>query len=109
MSAATQVRPLHLSGELTIQTVAEQKTLFTAFLDAPDADRTDVDLDLSDITELDTAGVQLLLMLKREVDLRGGRLHLTSPSRAVVDVLAIAHLNDHLEPVSSPDPAEVAR
>jgi len=98
VSAERTVRSLELAGELTIQTAAEQKAGLHAFLDVTAGDGEDIELSLSDVTELDTAGVQLLLMAKREAQAQGRRLWLAAPSSTVVEVLAIAHLNTELEP-----------
>ena len=86
-------RTLVIDGELTIHTAAERKAALVASLEAGD----DLDLELSGVTELDTAGLQLLLMAHREAAAVGHRLRLVDPSRAVLDVLAIAHLSTDLE------------
>jgi anti-sigma B factor antagonist len=109
VSADTPVRSLGLAGELTIQTAAEEKAGLLAFLDVTAAQACDVELNLADITELDTAGVQLLLMAKREARAQGRRLWLSEPSQTVVDVLGIAHLTAQLEHLSSPGSEEAGQ
>jgi anti-sigma B factor antagonist len=103
------VRSLGLAGELTIQTAAEEKAGLLAFLDVTTAEGADVELDLSDVTELDTAGVQLLLMAKREARAQGRRLRVSASSQTVVEVLKIAHLSADLEHMSSPAAEETPR
>jgi anti-anti-sigma factor len=82
---------LPIVGELTIQTAAERKAALLTLLESADQDFV---VDLSGVTELDTAGLQLLLMARREADQLGRRLTLVAPSHAVDDVLAIAQLGD---------------
>jgi anti-sigma B factor antagonist len=74
---------LRLAGALTIYTVAEARN------EIPDrmAKHGAQVLDLSGIEELDTAGVQLLLWLKRDLASRGSGLALVRHSPAVVEVL----------------------
>lgn len=92
------VQSLALAGELTIQTAAERKAALVEALDhAEQAGATGLDLDLAEVTELDTAGLQLLLMLQREAAHRGCRVRLAAMSQTVTDVLAIAHLDASLD------------
>lgn len=100
--SARKVRSLGLAGELTIQTAAEEKATLVAFLDVTMGEGADVELNLSDVTELDTAGVQLLLMARREAQAQGRQLRVVSPSHTVVEVLKIAHLSTDLEHVDTP-------
>ena len=73
---------LKLSGELTIYSAAEARTNL-----AKHADKKVVpELDLSGIEEIDTAGVQVLLWVKRESLGRGRPLALVNHSAAVVEV-----------------------
>jgi len=92
------VESLELTGELTIQTSGERKAALVEALGAAQADgAAELDLDLHGVTELDTAGVQLLLMAQREAAGLGIRLRLASMSQAVSDVLAIARLGADLD------------
>ncbi|HET6483360.1 MAG TPA: STAS domain-containing protein, partial [Actinoplanes sp.] len=79
-------RRVSVEGELTISTAAEhkQKLLSTLHGDG------DVLLDLSGVAELDTAGLQVLLLVVRESAVRGIAVRLRDPSPAVAEVLAIA-------------------
>jgi anti-sigma B factor antagonist len=88
------VSRLAVVGELTIQVAAEQKTRFvTALDDAPER----LELDLAQVTELDSAGLQLLFLLTREARSTGKALELVGHSQAVLDVLALAHLGADLQ------------
>lgn len=94
--------PLVLDGELTVQVAADLKALFLAAIDSGDGD---LEVDLSAVSELDTAGLQLLLMLQRQADRRGRTLRLVDPSLAVQEVLALARLDLGLEPITAPAPS----
>ena len=74
---------LRLTGVLTIYTAAQARTEIPVRLAKHGA----LTLDLSDLDELDTAGVQLLLWLKRDLASRGSALVLIRHSPAVVEVL----------------------
>lgn len=74
---------LLLSGELTIYHAAEARTRLGEELAADPA----LEVDLSGIEELDTAGAQVLLWLKREARARGGAVPFTRHSPAVLEVL----------------------
>ena len=79
---------LALEGELTIYTAAGLKATVLELISAQDAP----ELDLSGITELDTAGLQLLILAKREAAHAGKTLRLTQHSQAVLDVLELTRL-----------------
>ncbi|MGA2082991.1 MAG: STAS domain-containing protein [Holophaga sp.] len=71
-----------LEGDLTIYTVLEARDRLGAALDRQPA----LQLNLSRVAELDTAGVQLLVWLKQEAHRRGKALALYAHSPAVVEV-----------------------
>lgn len=73
---------LRLAGALTIYTVAEARREIPMRLQKHKAQC----LDLSGLEELDTAGLQLLLWLKRDAAARGINLVFVHHSEAVVDV-----------------------
>jgi len=52
----------------------------------------EIELDLSQVGELDTAGLQLLILAKRECLARKGNLHLINHSPAVLDVLSLCNM-----------------
>lgn len=79
---------LVLAGELTIYTAAETLTRLRAHL----AEHRACALDLSAVTELDGAGLQLLLWLQAAARARGGTLRLVAPSPAVAEVLGLLQL-----------------
>jgi anti-sigma B factor antagonist len=70
-------------GNMTIYEAAADKP---ALLEAL-AKAKDLEIDLSAVTEMDTAGLQLLVLVKRESLKTGKRLSLTGHSESSVDVL----------------------
>lgn len=76
---------LHVEGELTIFRAVELKPLI-AGAPAPAA------IDLSGVTEIDTAGVQLLLLARRTALAEQRTLELRAPSAAVSEVVALLNL-----------------
>ena len=79
---------LSLDGVLTIYSVAQAQRELPAKL----AKRKVQALDLSGVEELDTAGVQFLLWLKREATSRGVELSIVNHSPSVVEVLDLLAL-----------------
>ncbi|WP_339491894.1 STAS domain-containing protein [Pseudomonas rhizophila] len=79
---------LFIEGELNIYTAAEWKKR----LDDLIAQDEDLELDLGGVQELDTAGLQLLIMAKTETNLRNRQLRLTNHSPAVLEVFALCGL-----------------
>jgi len=77
-----------IEGDCNIYRAAELKA---ELLQALQAGAT-LELDLSDVSELDTAGVQLLLLAEREARARGGALRLVAASPAADEVLALFDL-----------------
>ncbi len=63
---------LALSGELTIYCAHELRTLLLQALGLEQS----VCIDLSEVSDIDTAGLQLLLLARRELEAKGHRLGL---------------------------------
>lgn len=78
-----------LIGELCIYDVAELKPRLMDLL-VPGATR---QIECSLITEIDTAGVQLLLLARRVAEKRGCTLKYTHFSDAVREVMSLCHLD----------------
>jgi anti-sigma B factor antagonist len=74
---------IRIQGEMTIYTALDLRQALVPCLDR--AAR--VDIDLSEVNEMDSAGVQLLMLMKREMAGRGTSLMLTAHSQAVTDVI----------------------
>ncbi len=81
-----------VDGELTIQRAAELKPVLVQ------AARAEAPLiDLSGVTELDTAGVQLLLLARRVAAARGVPLRLAAASEAVRETMTFLGIVKELE------------
>jgi anti-sigma B factor antagonist len=76
---------LAIDGEMTIYRAAELKPLV---LDAL-KDHATLELDLSGVTELDTAGLQILVLAKQAAQAAGSTLRLAGHSHAVLDVFEL--------------------
>ena len=98
-NTATGSNVLHLTGELTIFRAAAIKEILLA--DPPP----DV-LDLSGVTDIDTAGVQLLMLAKKSARAAQRELHLVGHSPEVIEVFellnVVAYFGDPLVMASSP-------
>jgi anti-anti-sigma factor len=98
-----------LTGDLTIYNAAQvAKDLLARVTDGGM-----IAVDLDGVTEIDSAGVQLLLVTRREVLARGGTFRFLRPSRPVRDVIETFALSDRLAPpaalpAASPDDADAS-
>jgi len=88
---------LWASGDMTIYSAALMKQRMLAGMEGVDDD---VLLDLSQVTELDTCGLQILLLAERLAANEGRRLKLVEPSAATREVLTLCGL-DRLRAVST--------
>ena len=89
--------------------VQEEMTIYTAqamkefFLNLCHAGVPEVVLDLSAVTELDSAGLQLFLMLKTESQKRAFSLRLVGHSQAIMEVFELLKLSMYFgDPVVIP-------
>jgi anti-anti-sigma regulatory factor len=84
---------LRIEGELTIFRAMELKPVLLA---VPPVD----EVDLSGVTDLDTAGVQLLMLAKKTARAAGRDIKLVAHSPAVLEVFELlnvaAYFGDHL-------------
>ncbi len=72
-----------VEGSMTVYEAAADKPLLLSAL----ATAKEAEIDLSSVDEMDTAGLQLLILVKRESLKAGKALHLTGHSPASLDVL----------------------
>lgn len=92
MENDSTVNRVEIKGELSIFTAA---ILRQQLLDALDRDM-DVEVDLSAVSEMDSAGMQLMVAAKREAGVRNKSLRFTGHSPAVFDILELCDLSGHL-------------
>ena len=84
----TPSQPLSITDDLTIYHALELKgTLLDAL-----AQTTDLELNLSQVGEMDTAGLQLLVMLKKEAQRTGKCVHIVAHSQAVSSVVDFCNM-----------------
>jgi anti-sigma B factor antagonist len=79
-----------IEGELTIYTTGEYRE---ALLEKCDT-KLGMELDLVDVTEIDTSGLQLILALKRQLEERGEALSFNTVSKAVLDIFEMLNLTE---------------
>lgn len=85
---------LLVNGGFTIFQAAEYKPQLLGVIDNAD----DIlELDLSGVDEIDTTGLQLLLLMKREAALQYKQLFINGISPAVQSVIDMLHLEDAFE------------
>jgi anti-anti-sigma factor len=84
-----------LGPELTIPFAAAARD---TLLNAVRASSGDLSVDLCAVTDMDSAGVQLLLSASRSLAERGDALRLQTPSACVRDALSVFGLNALLQP-----------
>ncbi|RMO92443.1 Sulfate transporter/antisigma-factor antagonist STAS [Pseudomonas syringae pv. philadelphi] len=89
LSAQTTDDParVQIDGELTIYTVTELAARILPQIGS--AARMEVDL--SQVTEMDGAGLQLLAVIQREAGKAGTALHMTGQSKAVTEAFELCN------------------
>lgn len=87
---------LRIVGEMTL---SHASTLKAALLNAL-ADCYTLEIELTEVTEIDSSGLQLLLLVKREANTAQQQLRLCAPSAVVMELLTFYHLVniEHSEP-----------
>jgi len=84
-----------IEGELTIYTAATEKQRLLNFLDSEGGSDRTLELNLSQVSEMDTAGLQILILIKNEAKRRGKTLHYVMHSKSVLDILEISNMTAH--------------
>jgi anti-sigma B factor antagonist len=77
------VMTLHIEGDMTMRTATALKKELMKRI----AKQCECEIVLSDVSEMDTAGMQLLILAKREANRHNLPLRLTGHSRAVLGVI----------------------
>lgn len=91
------IAALRIQGEMTIYRAVELKQT----LMAPLQDGIILEANLAEVTEIDTTGLQLLMLAKKTAQERGGELRLVAHSAAVIDVLELLDLTEWFgDPIS---------
>ena len=88
----SQSRRLSLTEDLTIYHALDQKTMLLDALSTTD----ELELDLSQVGDIDTTGLQLLILLKKEAHRCGKRVSIDAHSQAVRSVIDFCHLATEL-------------
>ena len=81
-------RSMSIDEDMTIYNAAAQKQMLLEALSACE----ELDLDLSQVGEMDTAGFQVLLLAKREALKAGKTVRLTAHSKAVTGLLDLYNM-----------------
>jgi anti-sigma B factor antagonist len=79
---------LRIEGEMNIYRAAELKQMLLE----PLKDTSTLEVDLSGVAEIDTVGLQLLMLARTTARAAGGELRLTRHSDAVMDVFELLNL-----------------
>ncbi|MGD7033680.1 MAG: anti-sigma factor antagonist [Gammaproteobacteria bacterium HGW-Gammaproteobacteria-10] len=80
-----------IQDDMTIYTASEQKARLSKYLQSG----RELQINLSGVSEMDSAGLQLLLWLKQEAGRNAIKLSLVRHSQAVVEVLELLNLTGH--------------
>lgn len=90
---------LRIEGELTIYTAAAIKQRLDQML----AQSAELEIELSQVSEMDTAGLQLLILAKRECLARSGSLKLVGHSQPVREIMDLCNMANYFgDPVVIP-------
>ena len=88
-----QTHNLTLEGELTIFRAQELKRQIIDFiLNSNKSASSQLDIDLNNVSEIDTAGIQLMLMAKYEAAAANRQLAFINHSQPVLDILELSGL-----------------
>ena len=87
--AAAAPSTLHIKGEMSIYRAHELKDSVLGALGQAAAE---LELNLADVTELDTAGIQILMLAKRQAQVAHKILRLSAHSPAVLEAFEVLNL-----------------
>jgi anti-anti-sigma factor len=99
--ASTKPGCLDIEGEMTIYRAAELKPAIFNALGATQQ----LDIRLAEVSEMDTSGVQLLILAQREAEAAGKRVRLLAPSEAVREVFELYRLADRFSAATNATPS----
>jgi anti-anti-sigma factor len=101
IETGSTVSRLAVEGDLTIQTAAATRERLLLALDGSDV----IEIDLSGVGEFDSAGLQLLVAMKKSATAAGKQMRLMTPGRSVMDALEFLAVVDDFEWVPEPEKA----
>ena len=90
---SSDARGVHVDGEMTIFSAGELKQPLLAALKPKKAAKGPVEMDLSNVTEFDTAGLQLLLLARQQAAASGRNFQVTGASAAVREAFELCGAN----------------
>lgn len=82
---------LDIPGDMTIYEAAETKELFEKTL----FDNDDINVNLTNVSEIDSAGLQLMVSLKKAASKSEKTVTYVSHSQAVIDLLDLFNMTSH--------------
>jgi anti-sigma B factor antagonist len=88
ISTASNTTLIKPNGELNIYSAASAKEQLLPFFSHAE----NIEIDLSQVTELDSAGVQLLVLAKRDINAAGREFRLSHHSHVVLDMFELYNL-----------------
>ncbi len=103
VNASTQPTQIRIEGEFTIYTAAESKQQLMDVLSEHPA----FNVELDAVEEIDTSGVQLLLLMQREAKRIGKTLTLSGASPAIQEVINLLDLAELRIAIESTSGSEV--
>lgn len=80
---------ISVQDEMSIYSVLEQKNTIYSYIKRD----CELQIDLSEVSEIDSAGIQLLMYLKNEANRKKNELSFLNHSQAVVDVVETFNLS----------------
>ncbi len=83
---------LKLEGEMTIYTAMENKVHFTPYFTVEQT----ISLDMAAVSEFDSSGFQILLLLERQAITNDNAFTIKQPSSSVQEVLTLYNKQDWL-------------
>lgn len=86
----TNATSVVVTGEMNIYHALDGKELLMKAI----GDAADVELDLSNVTEFDSSGLQLVLLAYREAERNGNRLRIKGKNERVENVIALFRLGE---------------
>ncbi len=99
IEASNGVCRVRVTGEMTIYHAAEIKQELLPCFDLCE----ELEINLSEVSEMDTAGFQLLLLVKRVASREGKPLRLVEHSQATLEVLDLLNMVSYFgDPVMMP-------